>query len=218
MCGACGFRRAGHQARLDGHELVAALVVGAACGRSRRSPPRAAGPRARPPGARSGRRRWPARSRSSRRSPARRRRRARPRTANRPGRSEATSSPRMKPSSVPMWKNGPDRLRRGRRQRHLSPPSAWPRARAARCRSGRRAPTRDRVVEVERRDHPLAVPGVAHRMEDRVLEEERIAGEVHLGHQAGGERRSEQRRVDVLAATRSGGSPRVGPGLTVMKR
>src|SRR5690625_47106 len=46
-------------------------------------------------------------------------------------------------------------------------------------------------------DHP--VPGflVAHRVEDRVLEEQRVVGEVHLGHQPLGERSSEQREVDV---------------------
>src|ERR671915_60675 len=68
----------------------------------------------------------------------------------------------------------------------------------------RERPLRHRFTEVESGDHPLPVPRVAHRVEDRVLEEQRIAREVHLRHQARGERVTEQGEVDV------GGTPGVG--------
>src|SRR5918997_645501 len=68
----------------------------------------------------------------------------------------------------------------------------------------RERPLRHGFTEVEVGDHPLPVPRVAHRVEDRVLEEQRIAREVHLRHEARGERVSEQGEVDV------GGAPGVG--------
>jgi hypothetical protein len=55
---------------------------------------------------------------------------------------------------------------------------------------------------------------VAHRVEDRVLGEERVAGEVHLRDEPGGERGPEERQVDVRCTP---GvlvvAPRVGAGL-----
>src|SRR4029450_4670557 len=46
-------------------------------------------------------------------------------------------------------------------------------------------------------DHPLASLGIADGVEDRVLEEERVAGEKHLGDEAGGEGGAEKGEVDV---------------------
>src|SRR3974390_2652522 len=71
-------------------------------------------------------------------------------------------------------------------------------------------PVRHRAVDREARDHPLARLRVADRVEDRVVGEERVAREVHLGHQALGEGPAEQREVDV------GGPPGVvvvAPGI-----
>src|SRR6516225_6451475 len=51
-------------------------------------------------------------------------------------------------------------------------------------------------AQVEPGDQP--VPGrLGHRVEDRILEEQRIAGEEHLGDQALGEGAPEHREVDV---------------------
>ena len=61
---------------------------------------------------------------------------------------------------------------------------------------------------------PLARGRVAHRLEDRVVREERVAGEVHLRHEPLGERPPEDREVDVR---RPPGvvvvAPRIGAGL-----
>ena len=69
-------------------------------------------------------------------------------------------------------------------------------------------------MDREARDHPLARLLVAHRVEDRVIGEERIAREVHLRHEALRERPAHQREVDVRGAP---GvvvvAPRVRPGL-----
>ena len=103
-----------------------------------------------------------------------------------------------------MWKNGPTVCDGVGGARHLSPPSAWPRARARRCRSCRPSAHSGTVSSrSNRRDHQLAVLGVAHRVEDRVLEEQRVAREVHLRDEPRGEGRPEQREVDV------GGAPGV---------
>src|SRR4051812_5370770 len=69
-------------------------------------------------------------------------------------------------------------------------------------------PLRPGVLEVEGGDEAVAV--VAGGVEDRVLREERVAREVHLGHEALGERAPEDREVDV------GGPPgvvMVAPGV-----
>src|SRR5215211_2477368 len=69
-------------------------------------------------------------------------------------------------------------------------------------------------VVVVSADHPLAVLRVANRVEDRILEEERIAGEEHLGDQPRGEGGPEQREVDVPGAPGVRPVlPRVGAGL-----
>ena len=87
--------------------------------------------------------------------------------------------------------------------------------RAGRCPTGRRAPTRARCASRSNaRDQPLARLRVAHRVEDRVLREQRVAGEVHLRHQPLGERAPEQREVDVRGPPGVGVvAPRVGAGL-----
>ena len=70
-------------------------------------------------------------------------------------------------------------------------------ARRARCPTGSRAPTPARSCPCRTGDQ--AVPGllVGDRAEDRVVGEQRVAGEVHLGDQPLGERRAEHREVDV---------------------
>src|SRR5580704_3710517 len=74
-------------------------------------------------------------------------------------------------------------------------------------------PVRHRPVDREPGDHPLAGALVSHRVEDRVIREERVAREVHLGHEPLGERAAEQREVDM---GRPPGvvviAPRVRPG------
>src|SRR5215211_5011681 len=75
-------------------------------------------------------------------------------------------------------------------------------------------PLRLRRLEVEGGDHTLAGLLVAHRLEDGILPEERIAGEVHLGYQAAPEGLSEERQMYVR---RTPGIvvvlPRIGPWL-----
>src|SRR5829696_10316870 len=61
-------------------------------------------------------------------------------------------------------------------------------------------PLLDGPVVVVAADHPVARLLVADRVEDRVLEEEGIAREEHLGDQAGSECRAEEREVDVARA------------------
>ena len=61
-------------------------------------------------------------------------------------------------------------------------------------------PFRLRRFEVEGRDHTLSSLSVPHRLEDGILLEERVAGEVHLGYEPAPERRSEQREVYVRRA------------------
>ena len=51
-------------------------------------------------------------------------------------------------------------------------------------------------------DEPLPGRVVGHGLEDRVVGEERVAGEVHLGDEPLGERRAEEREVDVRRAAR----------------
>src|SRR5437763_6442880 len=75
-------------------------------------------------------------------------------------------------------------------------------------------PVRDGVVDREGRDHPLARLRIAHRVEDRVVGEERVAREVHLSDQTLGEGPAEQREVDVGRPPRVVMvTPRVGPRL-----
>src|SRR5579875_475363 len=75
-------------------------------------------------------------------------------------------------------------------------------------------PLRLGQVEVEPGDHPLPGRRVRHRVEDRVLGEERVAGKVHLRHQPLRERPAEQREVDVRRAPGvQVVAPRVGAGL-----
>src|SRR4029077_11084795 len=52
-------------------------------------------------------------------------------------------------------------------------------------------------AEFEPGDHPLAGLRVGHRIEDRVLAEERVAREVHLRDQPLGKGAAEEREVDV---------------------
>ena len=61
----------------------------------------------------------------------------------------------------------------------------------------RECPLGLRRLEVEARDEKLTCARIAHRVEDRVVREERVAGEVHLRHQALVEGAAEQREVDV---------------------
>jgi len=69
-----------------------------------------------------------------------------------------------------------------------------------------------------RRDHTLLGLRIAHRLEDRVLIEERVAGEVLLGDEPAPEGRPEERELyvgrppSVVVVL-----PRVSPGLTVAK-
>src|SRR5690606_17322591 len=61
----------------------------------------------------------------------------------------------------------------------------------------RQRPFRHRPAQIERRDQPLPRLLVRNRIEDRVLEEQRIVGEVHLRDEPLGERRTEHGEVDV---------------------
>src|SRR5215208_1573571 len=61
----------------------------------------------------------------------------------------------------------------------------------------RERPLRLGSLQIEGRDHTLPGFGVAHRVEDRVLPEQRIARKVHLGDEPRGEGRPEEREVDV---------------------
>ena len=68
-------------------------------------------------------------------------------------------------------------------------------------------------LESKRADHPLGAPrvGSRDRVEDRVLEEQRVAREVHLRHQPLRERAAEEAEVDVRGPPRVGVvAPRVG--------
>ena len=128
-------RRLGRErARLDRHEPERPLGVGRAAAEADEARPRAAAPRGRPRDAGSGRHGSPARSRSARRRAGRRRRRTPcPRSAARRDRSgrRACSPPS---NGSPNSKNGPtvcDGVEPG-----ISPPSASPRAPAARCPTG----------------------------------------------------------------------------------
>jgi hypothetical protein len=70
--------------------------------------------------------------------------------------------------------------------------------------------------EVEGRDHALLGFGVAHGLVDRVLTEERVAGEVHLRDETATESLPEEREVYVgWAPGVVVVLPRVGPGFTV---
>ena len=68
-------------------------------------------------------------------------------------------------------------------------------------------------VQVEGGDQPVARGEVRHRVEDRVERQQRVAGEIHLGDQAGGEGRAEIGEMDVV---RPPGvlvvGPRIGAG------
>ena len=71
-------------------------------------------------------------------------------------------------------------------------------SRAARCRTRSRAPTPAAVVaEVEPAHQSLPRGRVRDGVEDRVVGEERVVREVHLGDQPLGERPAEQREMDV---------------------
>src|SRR5215211_6800887 len=59
------------------------------------------------------------------------------------------------------------------------------------------SPFRLRRFEVEGGNHTITSLCVAHRLEDRVLLEERVPGEVHLGYEPAPERRTEQREMYV---------------------
>src|SRR3954447_17381665 len=63
-------------------------------------------------------------------------------------------------------------------------------------------PLLDGAVVVVGADHPVTGLLIADGVEDRVLEEERVAGEEHLGDQPRRERGAEEREVDVSRAPR----------------
>src|SRR5207237_5627132 len=65
-------------------------------------------------------------------------------------------------------------------------------------------PLRNRRVEVEPSRQQAAAALVRDRVEDWIVRNQRVAGEVHLRHEPAGERWPEQREVDVRR------SPRVG--------
>src|SRR5919106_2279199 len=111
--------------------------------------------------------------------------------------SDGGTSAELPSSDSPMLKNGPtvwdavgrsatSVLHRGR----LAPAQHYVEAVGER-------PFGHGLLEVELRDQALAVPPVGHRVEDRVLEEERVAREVHLRDEPRRESRAEQRDVDV---------------------
>ncbi len=63
--------------------------------------------------------------------------------------------------------------------------------------NGTPAPTPARVASRSKRRHQPVPGALRDRVEDRVLGEQRVVREVHLGHQPLGERAPEQREVDV---------------------
>ena len=99
-----------------------------------------------------------------------------------------------------------DGLRRGGVQAHGivlrqaggSCPSASRRGRAARCRSGSRAPVRE-SSSPSRTPRPAGwrARSSGNARVHRIVLEQRIAGEIHLRHEPRRERRPEQRKMDV---------------------
>ncbi len=75
-------------------------------------------------------------------------------------------------------------------------------------------PFRHRLGQVEAGDHAIAASRIRHRHEDRVLLEQRVAGEVHLRHQPLQELVAEEREMDVAGTPRvEVVAPRVGSRL-----
>ena len=90
----------------------------------------------------------------------------------------------------------PDGLRRRARSVMTRSASRSGRARG-RCPTCSRAPIPVASLEVEACDEQRARLRVADGVEDRVVREERVAGEVHLRHEPLGEQPAEDREVDV---------------------
>ena len=174
-------------------------------GRSRGMPGRAACP-ACPPGGRTGRGRWPARSRGSASgtgapSPSN----TRPSIVTRsPGTPGGASSSAGQPGEAEGEERPHGLGRRGLEAHSLH--RAWPRGRPGRCRTGSRGRAPGPWPPSRTRDQPLPRPLVRRAVEDRVVGEERVAREIHLRHQAGGEGGPEHREMDV------GGPPGVRRG------
>src|ERR687894_420822 len=63
-----------------------------------------------------------------------------------------------------------------------------------------KGPFRLCCFDVERRDHALSRLRISHGLADRIVLEQRVAREVHLGYEAAPERRPEEREVYMCRA------------------